>query len=139
MSNKIKKINFNHSFIFFLVINIFCILLLKYSNLNISSMLCLFLVLIYIMLVITYLMLNQQEKHEIITYVNDNIEGESTVNETDEDMIVFAFEYDEENQALIGTEHILDLLKIGFFVIYSGLNDEGKFEVAISDANMFRY
>jgi hypothetical protein len=91
------------------------------------------------MLVITYLMLNQQEKHEIITYVNDNIEGESTVNETDEDMIVFAFEYDEENQALIGTEHILDLLKIGFFVIYSGLNDEGKFEVAISDANMFRY
>ncbi len=54
-------------------------------------------------------------------------------------MMVFAFEYDEDNQALIGTEHILDLLKIGFFVIYAGLNDEGKFEVAISDANMFRY
>ncbi len=84
-------------------------------------------------------MLNEQEKHEIITYVGDNIDGESTVNETDDDMLVFAFEYDDDNQALIGTEHILDLLKIGFFVIYAGLNDEGKFEVAISDANMFRY
>tara|TARA_R100000008_G_scaffold61623_1_gene38955 strand:- start:797 stop:1051 length:255 start_codon:yes stop_codon:yes gene_type:complete len=84
-------------------------------------------------------MLNEQEKHEIITYVGDNIDGESTVNETDDDMMVFAFEYDEDNQALIGTEHILDLLKIGFFVIYAGMNDEGKFEIAISDANMFRY
>ena len=87
----------------------------------------------------THIMLNSQEKHEIITYVNDNLDGESTVNELDSDMIVFAFENDERNQALIGTEHILDLLKIGFFVIYAGLNDEGKFEVAISDANMFRY
>lgn len=87
----------------------------------------------------THIMLNSQEKHEIITYVNDNLDGESTVNESDSDMIVFAFENDERNQALIGTEHILDLLKIGFFVIYAGLNDEGKFEVAISDANMFRY
>ena len=46
MSNKIKKINLNHSFIFFFVINIFCILFFKYSNLNISSILCLLLILI---------------------------------------------------------------------------------------------
>ncbi len=46
MNNKIKKVNLNHSFIFFLFINIFCILLFKYNNLNISSILCLFLILI---------------------------------------------------------------------------------------------
>ena len=46
MRNKIKKINLNHSFIFFFIINIFCILLFKFNNLNISSILCLFLILI---------------------------------------------------------------------------------------------
>ena len=46
MYNKLKKINLNHSFIFFFVINIICILSFKYSNLNISSLLCLFLILI---------------------------------------------------------------------------------------------
>jgi len=46
MSNKIKKINLNHSFIFFFFVNIFCILIFKYSNLNISSILCLLLILI---------------------------------------------------------------------------------------------
>ena len=46
MNNKIKKINLNHSFIFFFVVNIFCVLFFKYSNLNISSILCLFLILI---------------------------------------------------------------------------------------------
>jgi len=46
MVNKIKKINLNHSFIFFFVVNIFCILLLKFNNLNISSILCLLLILI---------------------------------------------------------------------------------------------
>ena len=46
MINKIKKINLNHSFIFFFVVNIFCILLFKFSNLNISSVLCLLLILI---------------------------------------------------------------------------------------------
>ena len=46
MSNKIKKINLNHSFIFFFVVNIFCILMFKFSNLNISSILCLLLILI---------------------------------------------------------------------------------------------
>ncbi|WP_023647986.1 Brp/Blh family beta-carotene 15,15'-dioxygenase [Candidatus Pelagibacter ubique] len=46
MSNKIKKINLNHSFIFFFVVNIFCVLFFKYSNLNISPILCLLLILI---------------------------------------------------------------------------------------------
>ncbi len=46
MSNKKKKINFNHSFIFFFLINIFCILSFKFSNLKISSILCLLLILI---------------------------------------------------------------------------------------------
>ncbi len=46
MSNKIKKINLNHSFIFFFIINIFCILLFKFNNLDISSILCLLLILI---------------------------------------------------------------------------------------------
>ena len=46
MNYKIKKINLNHSFIFFFVINFVCFLFFKYSNLNISSILCLFLILI---------------------------------------------------------------------------------------------
>ena len=46
MNNKIKKINLNHSFIFFFAVNIFCILLFKFSNLNISSILCLLLILL---------------------------------------------------------------------------------------------
>ena len=46
MNKKIKKINLNHSFIFFFVVNIFCILLFKFNNFNISSILCLLLILI---------------------------------------------------------------------------------------------
>ena len=46
MSNKIKKINLNHSFIFFFFVNIFCILMFKFNNLNISSIFCLLLILI---------------------------------------------------------------------------------------------
>jgi len=46
MNNKIKKINLNHSFVFFFVVNIFCVLFFKYSNLNISPILCLLLILI---------------------------------------------------------------------------------------------
>jgi len=45
MNNKIKKINFNHSFVFFLGINIFSLLTLKFNNLNISTILCLVLIL----------------------------------------------------------------------------------------------
>ena len=44
MKNKIKIINLNHSFIFFLIVNIFCILMLK-LDLEISSILCLLLIL----------------------------------------------------------------------------------------------
>jgi len=46
MNKRIKKINLNHSFIFFFFINIFCVLFFKFSNLNISSILCLLLILI---------------------------------------------------------------------------------------------
>ena len=46
MINKIKKINLNHSFIFFFFVNIFCVLFFKYSNSNISSILCLLLILV---------------------------------------------------------------------------------------------
>ena len=46
MNTKIKKINLNHSFIFFFGANIISILFFKYSNLNISTILCLLLILI---------------------------------------------------------------------------------------------
>ncbi len=45
MNDEIKKINLKHSFIFFLVVNIFSILLFKFNNLNISTILCFFLIL----------------------------------------------------------------------------------------------
>ena len=45
MKDKIKKINLNHSFLFFLAVNIFSILLFKFNNFNISAILCLFLIL----------------------------------------------------------------------------------------------
>ena len=46
MSNQIQKINLNHSFIFFLFCNIFSFIVFKFSNINISSLICLFLILI---------------------------------------------------------------------------------------------
>ena len=46
MSNKLKQINLNHSFIFFFFANILSVLLFKFYNLNISSILCLLLILI---------------------------------------------------------------------------------------------
>ena len=46
MNKRIKRINLNHSFIFFFFINFFCVLFFKFSNLNISSILCLLLILI---------------------------------------------------------------------------------------------
>ena len=46
MSNQIKKINFNHSFVFFLICNIFSIIALKFTYLTISPLICLFLILI---------------------------------------------------------------------------------------------
>ena len=46
MNNQIKKINFKHSFIFFLFCNIFSVLFFKFSNFNISSIICFVLILI---------------------------------------------------------------------------------------------
>ena len=45
MNNKIKKINFNHSFIFFLFCNIFSFFGFKNTYLTISPLICLFLIL----------------------------------------------------------------------------------------------
>ena len=46
MNNQIQKINLNHSFIFFLFCNIFSFIVFKFSNFNISSLICLILILI---------------------------------------------------------------------------------------------
>ena len=45
MENKIKKINFNHSFIFFLFCNIFSLIIFKINNFTISPIICLLLIL----------------------------------------------------------------------------------------------
>ena len=45
MNNRIKKINFNHSFIFFLVCNIFSLIAFKFNTLTISPFICLLLIL----------------------------------------------------------------------------------------------
>ena len=45
MKNQLKKINFNHSFIFFLFCNIFSLIILKFENLVFSPLFCLLLIL----------------------------------------------------------------------------------------------
>ena len=45
MNNKSKKINFNHSFIFFLVCNIFSLIAFNFSTFSISPFICLLLIL----------------------------------------------------------------------------------------------
>ena len=45
MNNKIKKINFHHSFIFFLFCNIFSLIIFKINIFTISPLICLFLIL----------------------------------------------------------------------------------------------
>ena len=45
MNSQIKKINLNHSFIFFLFCNIFSVVIFKFTNLNISTLFCLLLIL----------------------------------------------------------------------------------------------
>ncbi len=47
MNKQIKKINLNHSFIFFFLSNIISIIIYKYINLNISSLYCLVLILTF--------------------------------------------------------------------------------------------
>ena len=46
MYNQIQKKNFKHSFIFFLFCNIFSFIFFKFSNFNISPLICFFLILI---------------------------------------------------------------------------------------------
>ncbi len=45
MNSHIKKINLNHSFIFFLFCNLFSVILFKFTNLDISTLFCLLLIL----------------------------------------------------------------------------------------------
>ena len=45
MKNQLKKINFNHSFIFFLFCNIFSLTILKFESLVFSPLFCLLLIL----------------------------------------------------------------------------------------------
>ena len=45
MNNQIKRINFNHSFIFFLFCNFFSLIIFKINNFTISPLICLFLIL----------------------------------------------------------------------------------------------
>ena len=45
MNNRIKKINFNHSFVFFLLCNVFTLIAFKFNILTISPIICLFLIL----------------------------------------------------------------------------------------------
>ena len=45
MNNQIKRINFYHSFIFFLFCNIFSLIIFKFKNFTISPLICLFLIL----------------------------------------------------------------------------------------------
>ena len=45
MNSQIKKINLNHSFIFFLFCNVFSVVVFKFTNLNISTLFCLLLIL----------------------------------------------------------------------------------------------
>ena len=45
MENKIKKINFNHSFIFFIFCNVFSLITFVISNFTISPLICLVLIL----------------------------------------------------------------------------------------------
>ena len=46
MNINLKKINLNHSFIFFLFCNIFSLIIFKFSNFTLSPLLCLFLILV---------------------------------------------------------------------------------------------
>ena len=82
--------------------------------------------------------LSDNDKQEIIQYVNDNLDGESTCDDEGDDMIIFTFDREQDEQPLVGTETILELLKQGFFVLYAGLNDDGDMQVSISDGDAYR-
>ena len=83
--------------------------------------------------------LSDNDKQEIIQYVNDNLDGESTCDDEGSDVVIFTFDRDQDEQPLVGTESILELLKRGFFVLYAGLNDDGDMQVSISDGDAYRH
>jgi hypothetical protein len=76
--------------------------------------------------------LSENEKGEIIDYVKDNVEGESTCDDEYPEMLVFTFDKGGD-QPEVSTDMILDLLKRGLFVLYSVINDNGKLEIAITN------
>ena len=84
------------------------------------------------------MVLSDNDKQEIIEYANDNIDGESTCDDEDDDMIIFTYDKDQDDQPLVGTETVLELLKRGFFVLYSGLNNDGDMQISISDGDRYR-
>ncbi len=84
------------------------------------------------------MVLSDNDKQEIIQYVNDNLDGESTCDDEGDDMVIFTFDRDQDEQPLIGTETVLELLKHGLFVLYAGLNDDGDMQVSISDGDAYR-
>ena len=84
------------------------------------------------------MVLSDNDKQEIIEYVNDNLDGESTCDDEDNDMVIFTFDRDQDEQPLVGTETMLELLKRGFFVLYAGLNDDGDMQISISDGDRYR-
>tara|TARA_R100001377_G_C3143755_1_gene93673 strand:- start:191 stop:448 length:258 start_codon:yes stop_codon:yes gene_type:complete len=83
--------------------------------------------------------LSDNDKQEIIQYVNDNLDGESTCDDEGSDVVIFTFDRDQDEQPLVGTESILELLKHGFFVLYAGLNDDGDMQISISDGDAYRH
>ena len=83
--------------------------------------------------------LSDNDKQEIIQYVNDTLLYESTCDDSGDDMVIFTFDRDQDEQPLVGTETILELLKQGFFVLYAGLNDDGDMQVSISDGDAYRH
>ena len=54
--------------------------------------------------------LSDNDKQEIIQYVNDNLDGESTCDDEGDDMIIFTFDREQDEQPLVGTETILEIL-----------------------------
>lgn len=76
--------------------------------------------------------LTDNEKGEIITYVKETFEGNSTCDDEDNEMVVFTFDKGEDQPSL-GTESTLELLKRGYFILYALVNEDGKFELSITN------
>ena len=102
MNKRIKKINLNHSFIFFFFVNVFCVLFFKFGNLNISSILCLLLILII------------GVSHGSL----DHIKGERLLELFDiKSTFIFYLTYILISAAVIATWMILPSITLVFFLI----------------------